>query len=310
MTVGSKVRYALRNSFVPVIGWERWNKLQHRALHGYWPDFRNPSTFLEYLQHCKYYGLTREMGPLVDKYLVKEYVRNTIGDDHVIPTKAIVRLNEPVPYDILPDRWIAKSVHAAAWNYLHFGGSIDRFSFERKISRWLSKNYFDIGGEVNYRYISPKIMFEPLISELDQDLVDYKIWCFDGAARFVGVHGDRQNTPKGQIFNLDWTSTNWIYPDIGDWSIGVIPKPFDLDQMISVAEKLAAPFPFVRVDLYEVCQKIYFGELTFTPGDGNNIRIPLYEDQLLGASVVNHTRDPSFKMTIDVPAGSMVQEWK
>ena len=282
MSIKSKSLFVMRNSLVPLIGWEKWNRLQYRLLHRYWPNFRSPITFLEYLQWMKYYGPASELSPFVDKVSAKYYVSRAIGDDYVIPTLSVVRPGGAIDYDNLPDAWIAKSAHAAGWNYLHRGGAFSKKVVDSKVHRWLSKNYFDIGGENNYRYIPPKVLFEPLISAPNEDLVDYKIWCFKGAAVFIGLHGDRANGAKGEIFTLNFEATRLSYPDIKNWAGVTLPKPKQMEKLVSLAERLAEPFNFVRVDLYEVDNKIFFGELTFTPGDGLNIRIPYDEDLRLG----------------------------
>lgn len=306
MTSKSKIRYLLRNSLVPAIGWEKWNALQHHLIHGYTPNFRNPRTFLEYLQHSKYYGLARELAPLVDKYTVKAFVSERIGEFHVIPTLQIIRRDDDFDTSALPERWIAKSVHAAGWNHIHDGLPLNEVALKKKFRRWLSRNYYSVSGEVNYRYIPPKIIIEPLISDVDEDLKDYKLWCFAGKVHFIGVHGDRKTLARGQIFKLDWTASSWRYPEIPEWSTRSFDKPSDLGALIAIAEKLSAPFPFVRVDLYEKKGHIYFGELTFTPGDGNNIRIPFQEDLQYGRLIIEANAPPRVEFRCSVPCGELV----
>lgn len=275
--------------------------MQFRALHGYKPDFKNPSTFLEYLQYLKYFGGGGELAPFVDKLAVKDFVRKRIGQQYVIPTDTVIYPNEDLRFSSLPSRWIAKSAHAAGWNHLHNGGQIDEQAVRRKIRRWLARSYFTVSGETNYRYIAPKVLIEPLISEPDEDLKDYKIWCFAGDPLLIGVHGNRKATPRGQIYNVDWQATNWSYPGIPPWD-KTPHKPKNFDLLLDIARALSRDFPFVRVDLYDGAQGVFFGEMTFTPGDGNNIRIPYTEDLEFGKKVLhgrgNRSIDVSYTMEL------------
>lgn len=285
MTLQSKVRYVLRNTMQPFLGWVKWNEMQFRLLHGYKPNFKNPSTFLEYIHYLKYFGLGAELAPFVDKSAVKEFVRDRVGDEYVIPTAKLLYPNEDIIFSDLPPRWIAKSAHAAGWNHIHNGGHLNEQQVRVKFRRWLRSNYYTISGETNYRYIAPKLVFEPLISDEDEDLKDYKIWCFSGEPLLVGVHGNRRLDPKGQIFNLDWEPSNWKYPGISAWDTPP-PRPCNFNLLMDLARTLSQDFPFVRVDLYDGACGVFFGELTFTPGDGNNIRIPKDEDLTFGKKVL------------------------
>lgn len=285
MSFRSKYTFVLRNALVPIIGWKKWNEVQFRAIHGYEPNFEVPQTFLEYLQYLKYYGRGGELAPFVDKFLVKSYVAKTIGPQHVIPTCDVVYCADAFRFEGLPDRWIAKSAHAAGWNYIKNNSAKGENALRSIFRRWLDRNYYDVSGEVNYRYITPKILIEPLISTPGEDLKDYKIWCFNGKAMFIGIHGDRSNVAKGQIFHLDGSPSTWRYPEIPVWREP--PEfPENLSELVRVAQELAQPFPFVRVDLYSTSKQIFFGELTFTPGDGINIRIPFDEDKQFGEIIM------------------------
>lgn len=285
MSTASKFKFVLRNIAQPVVGWEKWNQLQFKAIHGYRPNFSNPKTFLEYLQFLKYYGGGGLLAPFIDKLAVKDFVGGRVGQNYVVPTKSVIYPNEAIDFSVLPDRWIAKSAHAAGWNHLHDGGEITEMRIRVKIRKWLKRNYYDISGETNYRYIAPKVIFEPLISDFDEDLKDYKIWCFAGEPLFIGVHGDRKEIPKGQIFNLGWEATNWSYPEIPTWD-EIPEQPTNLEELLHIARELSRDFPFVRVDLYDGSRGVFFGELTFTPGDGNNIRIPHAEDLRFGQMIL------------------------
>lgn len=301
MSVNSKIRWVLRNSIKPIVGWETWNALQFRVIHGYQPNFEKPTTFLEYLQYIKYYGRGSELAPFVDKLTVKEMVKKRIGSRFVIPTIGVAYPGEKFNFSTLPARWIMKSAHAAGWNHIQDGGSIDLSELEKKISKWLRKNYYTISGEVNYRYIAPKVIFESLISEEGEDLKDYKIWCFQGVPRLIGVHGDRKRTAKGQIFTTGWERTGWRYPEIPTWD-DIPDKPTNLPELLEIAAELSRDFPFVRVDLYDGMRGIFFGELTFTPGDGNNIRIPFEDDKRYGEMILSRLgEDRNLDVSYTIP---------
>lgn len=285
MKIKSKLIYLIRIIVVPIVGWRAWNYFRFIFVHKYVPRISKPRTFLEFLIWGKYLGRMDRLGIYVDKIAVKEYVRSVCSDVVVIPTLCSLYSSEDeCLLSDLGDNWIAKGAHTSGFSYICPVGGYDN-SFKKFCSNVLSIDYYNKTGESNYRYIVPAVIVEPLICSRNFNLIDYKVWCFAGEPRFIGIHGDRSTNPKGQIFELNGSPSKWIYPDIPSWS-GSAPFPKNFDRILSIARKLSSAFSFVRVDLYEINDDVVFGELTFSPGDGFNIRIPYEEDLQYGELII------------------------
>ena len=268
------VALVLKNVLVPIFGWRLWNELRFYYYHGYKLDLKNPRTFLEKLQWQKYFGKIEEYSKYIDKYEVREYVESVIGDKYLVPLVGVYHTVEEIPFNKLPGSFVIKATHGSGWNIIIKDKSnINWQHCQSKLNKWLHTNYYKKTGEINYKDIKPRIIIEEYLNEPSGNILDYKLWCFNGKFQFIGIHGDRHIKAKAVLLDDDWNPLPIYYPDIPEWD--EIPlRPNKLSEMIEVAEKLSAIFPFVRVDLYYVIDKIYFSELTFTPGDGFNISLP------------------------------------
>ena len=148
------------------------------------------------------------------------------------------------------------------------------------MNAWLRQNLAHYGREWNYGTLHPRLIVEPLMDS--KPLVDYKFFCFDGVCKAVSG-----NHSTGEEYSLDFYDNEWnLFPDMASGRVdntGVaMPKPEHFDEMKAIAEQLAAPFPFVRVDLYDIHGKIYFGEMTFFPGGGFWKITPEKYDRMFG----------------------------
>jgi hypothetical protein len=285
------VVFLLRNIYVPIFGWKSWNKIYFYFYHGYRLNLDCPKTFLEKLQWQKYYGNIESYSKYVDKYELRKYIFNILESQYLVPLIGIFNKPTEINYNNLPNRFALKATHGSGWsiivkdkNKINWNDSI------HKMNKWLSINYYKRSGEVNYMNIKPRIIIEDYIDEPSGNLIDYKLWCFNGIFHFIGVHGDKSTVVKAVLLDHNWSPINIEYPDIPKWK--TLPKkPENLNDLIAVAEKLASGFPFVRVDLYSVNNRIIFGELTFTPGDGFNIIFPydldLYYGDLMPLTFAN-----------------------
>ena len=147
----------------------------------------------------------------------------------------------------------------------------------------MKRNYYYLGREWPYKNVKPRIIAEEYMTDnVNEDLLDYKIMCFDGVAKMIFTCSDRRSK-KGlavDFFDLEWNHLPFRrhYRN----SEKEILKPKKLDEMILLAEKLSRNIPFVRVDFYEIDEKIYFGELTFYPGSGLEEFIPDIWDENIG----------------------------
>lgn len=258
---------------------------------GYYPDLNSPSTFNEKLQWLKLHNRKPEYIEMVDKYLVREFVRENIEEDILIPIVGgpWSNVNE-INIDELPEQFVLKCTHDSA-SVIICKDKIN-FNFEdakSKLKKALRKNYYWYGREWPYRNVKPQIIAEKYmhdcVSETSNGLRDYKLMCFNGNVKCSFVCSNR----FGNELNVTFFDNEWNvlpFERSHSKSKSDIPKPTGLEKMISYAEKLAKKIPFVRVDFYEVDSNIYFGEMTFFPGCGFEAFQPPEWDGILGDWIV------------------------
>ena len=259
-------------------------RLQHLRIHlkygnhFYWARLNNPKTFNEFMLKDKLRLDKTKYQNLVDKYKVKDIVREKIGDEYIIPT---------IDYADSADRIeILKLTFPCIMKPTHLSGYIKIFNSDKEFNinevkeifcSLESKNLYDLTGESQYREVKPGMIFEELIVEKDEELRDYKFFCFDGKVAAIQVDYDRFSRHTRSFYDRHWKELKFstMYPLNHD----KIEAPMGLSKMIEIAEVLASGYRFMRVDLYNVKGKIYFGELTFHHGSGYE-PFTTYEDDL------------------------------
>lgn len=226
-----------------------------------------PQTFNEKIQWLKLYDNSPEKTILADKYLVREYVANTIGDQYLIPLLGVWDSVEEIDFDSLPNSFVLKANHGSAMNIIVKDKKLLDISLAKtKMKNWLAVNYAYNGGfELQYAKIPPKIIAEQYIEHVD-DLRDYKFLCFGGEVKYVWVDSSRYKDHRRDFFDLQWNHLDVAiaYPNAEEPPI----RPANLEKMVELAGQLCQGFIHVRVDLYDVNGQIYFGEMTFTSGNG------------------------------------------
>ena len=177
---------------------------------------------------------------------------------------------EDIPFEKLPDRFVLKATHGSHYIYLcKDKSSLDIGKLKKIVNGWLREDFSQKFREIQYRDIPPRVIAEQYFEDDTGELTDYKIHCIGGRPQFIELVQYRNSHMTDDILDLDWNLlpiTCVGYPYSGDKFN--TPKPAKLAELLTVAQKLAADFPLVRVDLYLVGDHIYFGELTFTPGGG------------------------------------------
>ena len=252
---------------------------------GYRLCLSSPRTFNEKIQWLKLFDRRPEYVQLVDKYLVKDWVSNKIGSSHVIPTCGVWSSVEEIDFGLLPERFVLKTNHDC-------GGVVicknkNDFNFEDAsafLNQHLRRNYYWECREWPYKEVAPLIFAEEFIDNPNEDkpIIDYKFMCFGGKVGCIFTCTGRDNND----LRVDFFDTNWghlpftrHYPNAD-----IIPAPpQSLNEMIKMAETLAGNIPFVRVDFYEVDNRVLFGEMTFYPGAGFEEFEPLEWDYKLGS---------------------------
>jgi hypothetical protein len=234
-----------------------------------WLNIRNPKTWSEKLFWLNKYWQPEEKAICADKYRVREWIAKKGYADILLPLHGIYNKAEDIDFDELPNRFVLKCNHGCACNVIVEDKSkLDISEARRKLNGWLKRDYSLAYNEAHYHNIPPKIICEQFLPvDSYSDVVDFKIHCFNGTPRWIGICFDREKNgknPKEMIFSPEWDRLMYLKSDRkddGKW----LDKPKNLDRMLEIAKVFSKDFPYVRVDLYSVGEQIFFGELTFTP---------------------------------------------
>ncbi|MBI5673071.1 MAG: hypothetical protein HZC50_07450 [Nitrospirae bacterium] len=237
-------------------------------IHGKPLNLTNPQTFTEKLfwrmVTWNRGDMPSRFTQLADKYVVRRYVANVVGEEYLV--KLLWHGDDPraIPFDTLPAEYVIKPTHGAG-QVIIVKGQVDREDIIRRVLGWLDSNYYWHGREAQYYRIPPRIVIEEYLANDDgTPPFDYKFSCFNGMPEQVMVRNETHDICP--IFD-----TAWNLLDLEDEEGAVrpwVPKPANLDEMRALAAKLSVGFGFVRVDLYNVKGRVYFGEFTFTPAGG------------------------------------------
>ena len=235
-------------------------------------DFENPKTFNEKLNWLKLYDRKPIYTTMVDKYEVKKYVADIIGEEYVIPTLGVWDRFEDIDFDSLPEQFVLKCTHDSGGLVICKDKIKLNFSrAKKKINRSMKKNFYYRFREWSYKNVKPRIIAEQYMEDQNEaeGLTDYKFYCFNGEPKFLYVSQGLQDHATASISFLttDWQFAPYERSDFKPLS--ELPrKPECLEQMLEISKKLSENIPFLRVDLYEINGKIYFSELTFYPCGG------------------------------------------
>ena len=288
-TTESKLRYMI-HKYCPDEKRAEALKDWYRGLRGKELSLENPQTYNEKIQWMKLYDSTPIKTMLADKYLVRDWVAERIGEQYLIPLLGVWDSFDEIDFDALPEQFVLKCNHGSGYNLIVKNKSeLNLDEVRRKVNAWLAEDFsFRAGFELHYSPIPRKIIAEKYIENLSveegkADLVDYKFWCFEGKTKYVALISGRGNQGGATMafYDSDWNKQNFTsgFP----LSTTTAVRPDNLEEMIAVAEKLAADFNHVRVDLYRMDDgRIYFGEMTFTTASGVCKWQPVEMDAIMG----------------------------
>lgn len=264
-------------------------KLLFRFKQGYPLNLKEPMTFNEKLQWIKLYDHNRLMPICCDKYTVRSFVENQ-GCGEIL-NHLIWNGFDPaeIPFEILPEKFVIKVTHGSTYNIICTDKrSLNYEKVMKKCNRWLKSKFLPCYGEWFYGIEKPRVIVEDYIESTDDEqLRDYKVFCFHGKPRIIRIDTDRFTEHKTDFFDCDWNRVEGAgmgYPVSGR----PFPKPECLGKLLEYAIKLSEPFCHARVDFYIVKDRIYFGEITFTNGAGFD-RFSSYEFDLLMGSWMDLT---------------------
>ncbi len=260
-------------------------------------DLDNPRTFNEKLQWLKLYNRRPEYTRMVDKVAVKEFVASLIGPEYIIPTLGVWERPEDIDFDRLPDRFVLKTSHGGG-----SGGVVickDKSRFDRrgavkKLKKAMKSNIYLNFREWPYKHVHRCVLAEQFLStdrrspdDLNSSgLADFKFFCFNGKADCVMVCLERETgDTKFWFFDRDWNLLRYNIRGIKAPADFMLPRPGKMDEMFELAEKLSQGLPFSRVDLYNVNDYIFFGEITFYPASGFDPNLLPVTDEYFGSLI-------------------------
>ncbi len=271
------------NRMAPVLPNELFLKVVFRYRVGYWPNLKKPKSYNEKLQWLKLHDRHPEYTKMVDKIEAKKYVASMIGDKYIIPTLGTWDSVDEIDWSSLPNQFVIKVTSDS-------GGivvckdkiKLDIEKAKAKLKYGWGKNYYNLRKEHPYKDVKPRIIAEQYMEdESGYELKDYKIFCFDGEPKCLFVATGRQmHDTRFDFYDIDFNHLPFLngHPNADKRPI----KPDNFEEMVDVARRLSKGMRHVRVDLYNVNGKIYFGELTFFHWSGMTPFEPLEWDYKMG----------------------------
>ena len=259
---------------VKLISKKSYISYQYKYITHHKLNWKNPTRYTEKLQYLRLYVYPKD--PLVIKCAsrvgAREYVKEKGYENLLIKTYGVFDRFEDIDFEKLPNAFALKTTHSSQMNYICFDKSkINYEELKKKFNKYLKTNYGKKTVELHYSPIKPQIIIEELMLENGKLPTEYKIHVFNGKAKSLYVVTSRGIDIRYNNYYIDWTPFDGS--QFNGWKKTDYPleKPTNFDEMIKISEDLASPFPFVRVDLYDINGTIYFSELTFTPAKGTLI---------------------------------------
>ena len=279
---------SIRSKCLKILPDSVYLKLLYKKRTGKKLDLKKPKTFNEKLQGLKLYNRKPEYAVLVDKYKVKQYVAEKIGDEYIIPTLGVWEKFDDIDFDSLPEQFVLKCTHDSGGLVVcRDKNTLDKNAAKEKIERSLKKNYYWKGREWPYKNVKPRIIAEKYMEDENPaaGLTDYKFFCFNGKAEMLYVSQglEDHSTASISFYDMEGKEMPFHRSDFNPIK-GELMLPANFSQMKEIAKQLAEEvrIPFVRIDLYSVCGKTYFSEITFFPCGGMLPFEPKEWDEKLG----------------------------
>ena len=239
-------------------------------------DLREPKTLNEKIIWLKLnqYNHNPLVTQCADKWRVREYVRSAGWGNILNESYGVWDSARCIPWERLPQAFVLKCNHGCGYNLICTDKKmLDIDGSTRRLEKWLRTDFWRYYAEVQYREIPKRIVCEKFLGDGERLPRDYKVYCFHGRPQYILVCDGRENDrPRFYFFNADWRFCPITLDGLAVPADFSIDKPANLEEMLACSSDLSAPFPFVRVDFYDVDGKLIFGELTFTPAGGLDTR--------------------------------------
>ncbi len=261
---------------------KRFIENQFREILNYDLNLDNPKTLNEKIQWLKLNDRRPIFTISADKYAVREHIQMRIGEKYLIPLFYSTRNVDDIYPENLPNKpFVIKTNHDSGGIIIvRDKNNIDWENIRNDLRKKLKTNYYYRGKEWQYKNIKPCIIVEKLLLDENNNIPsDYKLHCFNGKLKFTQVDSGRFENHERHLHDTNWDLINcqWFFK-----SGKGVKKPKLMDEMQELAEELAKDFDYVRIDLYNIGNKIYFGEITFTPGSGWEFFSPVECDKKFG----------------------------
>lgn len=235
------------------------------------PDLDHPNKFSEKIQWLKLHDHNPLYTTLVDKLAVKEFVRERLGDEYVIPVIAEWDTPEQIKWAKLPNQFVIKTNHDGGGNGIVICKEKSKFSIAKamqELNHSFNRSLYMVGREWPYKNVEKRVFAETFVNDSNGELRDYKFFCFNGKVKCFKIDYNRQIYHQANYYDPQCHLLRYgeaACPPNFDAGIHI---PENIQEMVALAEKLARDIPFVRVDFYNVDGRIYFGEITFYPASG------------------------------------------
>ena len=284
----------MRFSYLTAIGLTNWMsdeafiKKKFRYTMGYPLNLEVPKTFNEKLQWLKLYDRRPEYTIMVDKYAVKKYVADKIGEEYIIPTLGVWDNPDDIDFDALPSRFVLKCNHNSGLGMCicKDKSKLDIEKVRSELRRGLAQDYYLTGREWPYKNVSRKIIAEEYIEDKGKAVPeDYKVYCINGKPLYIVVFHNRFNDSEElseTVYNTSWQPQHISLDEHFKVSDIVELVPKCLDKMLEFAEMLSTNMSQSRIDFYVVNNRLYFGEITLYTASGFQKMIPESLDYELG----------------------------
>lgn len=227
-------------------------------------NFKNPKTYNEKLNWLKLNDRNPLYTKLVDKFEVKKYVANLVGEEYIIPTLGVWEHFDDIDFSKLPNSFVLKCTHDSEGLVIVKDKSkLNKKEAKEKIENCLKCNFYYIGREWPYKNVKPRIIAEEYKEDKkEKELRDYKFFCFNGEPKAMFIASDRSiDETKFDYFDLEFKHLDLIqhYPNSSEQ----LKKPQNFEKMIELSQILSKGLKHARIDFYEVDGKLFFGEITF-----------------------------------------------
>lgn len=223
----------------------------------------HPQKFNEKLQWLKLYDHNPQYTIMVDKYRARQYIKDVIGDQYLIPLLGVWEKPDEIEFDLLPNQFVLKCNHNSGTGMCvcKDKNRIDISKIKRELRKGLREDYYSVHREWPYRDVTRQIIAEKyMVDEGGEVLTDYKFFCFNGEPRVMYISNDGAENPRTDFFDMEFNHLPIIMKDPNSEQLPKKPQNFEL--MKELAEKLSEGIPFLRTDFYEINGNVYVGELT------------------------------------------------